>query len=197
MFEDETARKEAGSQNSRARFGFHRPGSIRSAFQSLQTPEPFGTESRRERYSRKLMWLLVAVVVLLASAVILGAVLGTVIKPGRSTPLPEVTEIPAGSLPTPTSVQPAASPTGATIPRPENLLASVAVTGWRVPGSQGYNSIWLFWQNKEGYLSRAAYNSSTGNWTRVTNFAKAKEDTPLAAAAVNYEYYAGEEVRVS
>lgn len=199
ILEDESNKKKTGLRGGLASLGADRPGSNGSEWKSSQLPARNGSETRRQRRSRKLIWLVAALIVLLALAIILGAVLGTSIKSGRSSPvtLPQVTEIPAGTLPTPTTTQPTASPTETKTPRSENQLASIAVTGWRVPGSQGYNSIWLFWQNREGYLSRAAYNSSTGNWTRVTNFVKAKAGTPIAAATANFEYYAGQEVRVS
>lgn len=196
ILENEAEKKEAGLQSGLASLGVKRTGSNRSVFKSPQNTGPYGMDDRRQRHSRNLVWLVAAVVVVLSLAIILGAVLGTFVKPGPSNPTPQVTEIPAGMVPTPTATntQIAPSPTGTKVPRPENQLASVAVTGWRVPGAQGHNSIWLFWQNREGYLSRATYDSSTGNWTRVTNFVKAKEDTPIAAAAVNLSYYAGQEV---
>jgi len=73
-------------------------------------------------------------------------------------------------------------------------IASVAVAGWNAPGSNGDSAVWLFWQDSEGYLSRAAFNSSTGNWTWVNRFAEAREGTPLAATAWYADWYAGQDV---
>ncbi|KAH7356143.1 hypothetical protein BKA66DRAFT_253061 [Pyrenochaeta sp. MPI-SDFR-AT-0127] len=173
--------------------GVCRSDSHRSGTKIRLIPGPNGVDSWAKRHSRRMVWLVAVLVALLILAIILGAVLGSTINSGHSSTAPQVTEIPAGTVPTPTTTQPTKPPTGTKMPRPEGHLASVAVTGWRVPGPQSYNSIWLFWQNKEGYLSRAAYNSSTGNWTRVTNFAQAKDGSPLAAAAVNLDYYDAQE----
>lgn len=174
--------------------GVRRSASNRSGIRTPLLSTPRGVDSWVKRHTRSLVWLIAVLIASLILAIVLGAVLGTSIKSGQSSTLSQITEIPAGTIPTPTTTQPTASPTGTKIPRPKDLLASVAVTGWTAPGPRSYNSIWLFWQNNEGYLSRAAYNSSTGNWTRVTNFAQAKKGSPLAAAAVNLDYYATQEV---
>lgn len=42
-----------------------------------------------------------------------------------------------------------------------------------------------------GSLSRHTFNSSTGNWTRVSNFAVAKLGTPIAATTMKTDYYMG------
>ncbi|KAF2737765.1 hypothetical protein EJ04DRAFT_574274 [Polyplosphaeria fusca] len=141
-------------------------------------------------HSRMLFWLIICLVVLLILAIVLGAVLGTLLPGGSNAPPdPSVTEIPAGqtptTTPTPTSGDGRSSPT----PTPSMHIASLSVTGWSIEGPEGYFAVWLFWQNSRGYLSRATFNSSTGNWTRVSNFVKAKSGTPLAAAAFTTEYY--------
>ena len=141
--------------------------------------------------SRMAFWLIVAVVVLLIMAVVLGAVLGTFV--GRSPPpQPSVTEIPASSVPTPTLVPPDGSPSPT--PTPPAKIASLAVTGYSIPGRMGYFVVSLFHQDTNDYLSRATFNSSTGNWTRVSNFAAAKKGTPLTATTLNSEYYKGQKV---
>jgi len=140
-----------------------------------------------------MVWLIATLTVLLIVAIVLGAVLGSYAKAGYNRLHPTVTEIPAGSVPTPTGLSGdhgnSPSPTGTP------LIASVSVTGWSVPGSQGYNSIWLFWQSRTGYLSRATYNTSTGNWTRVANFVEAKRDTPISATTLDAGWYNGQDVR--
>lgn len=57
--------------------------------------------------------------------------------------------------------------------------------------------VWLFWQNSEGFLSYAAYNSSTSNWNNVHNFTMARKNTPIAASALNIKWYQGQEVFLS
>lgn len=145
------------------------------------------------RHSRMMVWLILVLVIVLILAIVLGAVLGTFINPGGSSgPDPSVTEIPAGEVPTPT---PSPTPTGGgggDDPEPTwpPHIESLAVTGWSVPGqSTGYFTTSLFSQNSKGNLNRYSFNSSTGNWTRVSNFAKAKVGTPLAAAAFSSDYY--------
>ncbi|KAF2683273.1 hypothetical protein K458DRAFT_418910 [Lentithecium fluviatile CBS 122367] len=180
ILENDALSKEVGELN--------RSGSQRSIFKSrASTP----THDERPCHRRKLFWLVVFGVCLLSVVTILGAVLGVYLGPKHSDPIPTVTQIPAGSPPTPTVTVGGEEPS----PSPSALsqIASVAVTGWSVPGSMGYNVMWLFWQNTEGYLSRAAYNSSTGNWTRVNNFVEAKRGTPLAATALNAEWYTDQE----
>lgn len=169
--------------------GFHRSDSQRSGGRSgASTP----AKEEQPRHSRMMIWLVLVLVIVLALAIILGAVLGTFVNPGHSGPQPSITEIPAGTTPTPTNLP---SGTGdSQTPAPTPHIASVAVTGWSVPGSMGYFSVWLFWQNSQGYLSRAAFNSSTGNWTRVSSFAEAKKSTPFAASSLNAEWYSGQEV---
>ncbi|KAH7132323.1 hypothetical protein B0J11DRAFT_222954 [Dendryphion nanum] len=135
----------------------------------------------RFRKSRMMFWLILVAVSIILLAIILGAVLGTFLNPKRNTPQPAVTEIPSSNTPTPTS-----NPNGQTpIPTTSMRLKSLATTGWSVPGSQGYFVVWLFSQNKDGYLDRHTFNSSTGNWIRVTNFAKAKPGTPLTAFSLD------------
>jgi len=58
----------------------------------------------------------------------------------------------------------------------------------------GYSTIWLFYQNEEGWLSRSTFNSSTGEWTHVAKFVKAKKGSPIAAMAYNSEFYAEDQV---
>ncbi|KAF2112837.1 hypothetical protein BDV96DRAFT_144974 [Lophiotrema nucula] len=143
-------------------------------------------EEDNPRHSRMMVWLVLCLVTLLVLAIVLGAVLGTFLNPGRSpSPIPSVTEIPAGQTPTPTAGSGQQAPTSA----PSLHITSLAATGWSIEGPQGYFTTWLFWQNSKGYLSRATFNSSTGNWTRVTNFAEAQAGTPMAAASFSTEYY--------
>lgn len=155
---------------------------------------PAGSEN--PRHSRMMIWLVLVVVIVLLLAIILGAVLGTFVNPGGhdSTPQPSITEIPAGTTPPPT---PTPIPTGGgNTPQPPAIahIQSLAVTGWSVPGSEGYFITWVFSQDADGYLSSHSFNSSTGNWTRVSNFALAKIGTPLAATSLNTEYYANQPV---
>lgn len=151
----------------------------------------FLAETRRR--NRNLKWLIGAVVVVISSAVILGTVLGTYVRPGfpgASTEQPSSGQ----ASPVPTTTQPNATPTSTKFPRPEMQLASVTVTGWTDVGRGGSDSISLFWQNREGYISKTTYNSTTGNWTRTMNFVKAKKNTPIAASTVKQEFYEGQEV---
>jgi hypothetical protein len=143
-----------------------------------------------------MLWLIVVVIIVLAIAIILGAVLGTFVRPGgKSVPQPSVTEIPAGTTPSPSPTPTSGggdTPEETPSPSPYTHIQSFAVTGWTVPGALGYFTVWLFSQDDKGYLSSHTFNSSTGNWTRVSNFASAKPGTPLAAAAMNTKYYAGQ-----
>ncbi|KAF1950692.1 hypothetical protein CC80DRAFT_554053 [Byssothecium circinans] len=149
-------------------------------------------EQEEARYRRLLVWCISTVIAVLIVAIVLGAVLGTIGNVKHSTgPRPSVTEIPAGSTPAPTT--PTGEGTDAIPPGATPHIASVSVAGWDVSGLNGYHEVWLFWQNSQGYLSRAAFNSSTGIWTRVSNFTKAKKGTPLAATALNAEWYEGQE----
>ncbi|KAF2178618.1 hypothetical protein K469DRAFT_675587 [Zopfia rhizophila CBS 207.26] len=147
----------------------------------MSTPNRSGAttpvDEENPRHSRMMIWLVLMVVVLLALAIVLGAVLGTFINPGGrlSHSSASVTDIPAGPTPTP--------------PAPRSHISSLAVAGWKVDGLSGYFSVWLFSQDSSGFLSRSTFNSSTGNWTRVSHFAAAKPGTPLAATALNAEYY--------
>ena len=144
----------------------------------------------RRRISRKTFWIIVVVIILISLGIILGAVLGTFLRPSRNGPLPSVTEIPAGGSPIPTQ-NPKGKPP---LPTMSPFSTSFAVTGWSVPGIAGYFVVWLFTQNKDGYLDRHTFNSSTGNWTRVTNFVKGKEGTPLTALSFNAKAYADQPV---
>jgi hypothetical protein len=134
-------------------------------------------------------WLIVIVVIILVLAVVLGAVLGTFVGRSTGTSQPSVTEIPAGSTPIPT-------PTGTDPPKPTSTLhiTSLAVTGYSVPGPLGYFITSLFYQGANDFLSLATFNSSTGTWTRVSNFAKARKGSPLAATTLNTDYYTGQVV---
>jgi hypothetical protein len=141
--------------------------------------------------SRLVLWLIIVVIILMAIAIILGAVLGTFAHPkSQNAPDPSITEIPADTSPIPT-------PTGGRDkPRPPEPTSStdipaLAVTGWSEPGDSGYYTTWLFSQDDRGNLSRHTFNSSTGNWTRVSNFAVAKLGTPIAATAMKTDYYIG------
>ncbi|KAF2474827.1 uncharacterized protein BDR25DRAFT_112349 [Lindgomyces ingoldianus] len=140
-------------------------------------------EEENPKHSRMMIWLVLMLVILLALAIVLGAVLGTFLNPsGQSRPPnSSVTDIPA--VPTPTSG--IASPNGTRPP-------SLAVTGWNVAGPSGYFTVWLFSQDSKGFLSRSTFNSSTGNWTRVSHFSTAKRGSPLTATALNSEYYANQ-----
>ncbi|KAF2014731.1 hypothetical protein BU24DRAFT_423639 [Aaosphaeria arxii CBS 175.79] len=146
----------------------------------------------KPRHSRMMVWLVLIVVIVLALAVVLGAVLGTFVSPGgaSNSPQPSVTEIPAGASPSPT---PTSTPGGASpVPTFPPHLESIGASGWSVPGEAGYYVVWLVTQNTEGYLNRHTFNSSTGNWTRISNFAKAKQGTPLGVASLRSKYYDGE-----
>lgn len=167
---------------------------------SVQDPEPGLSQDGssvntslkigRHRISRKKFWIIVVIIILILLAVILGAVLGTFLRPGHDGPLPSVTEIPAGTTPTPTQHPPGMSP----MPTMSPFSTSFAVTGWSVPGLSGYFVVWLFTQNRDGYLDRHTFNSSTGNWTRVINFVRGKEGTPLTALSFNAKSYANQPV---
>lgn len=151
-------------------------------------------EKRKPRYSRTTLWLVAMLIVVLIVIIVLGAVLGKMAHRRSTVIAPTVTEIPADTTPTPTTSFVATVPSQTIAPT--HRVPSVAVTGYNVPGSRGYNSVWLFWQDSQGYLSYAAYNSSTGNWTRVTNFAEARKDTPLAASVLNTDWYKDQKVSV-
>ncbi|KAF1995164.1 hypothetical protein P154DRAFT_350205 [Amniculicola lignicola CBS 123094] len=153
------------------------------------TMTPEEEETPKPRHSRAMFWLVLCVVVTLIVAVVLGAVLGTLMGPsgGSSTPQSTVTNIPAETRPTPTSSTPPT--TSKATPTPTYQFASLAVAGWTVPGPNGYFTSSLFSQDNEGFLSRATFNSSTGNWTRVSKFAIAKPGTPIAATFLNTKYY--------
>jgi hypothetical protein len=140
------------------------------------------------------MWLTAVVVSVLILAIVLGAVLGTFVSPKhKSSPDPSITEIPAGTTPIPTP-----TPTdGVAPPKPTAMpahLQSLAVTGWSDPDSPEHYTVWLFSQDNDGYLSRHSFDSTTRNWTRVSNFVAAKSGTPLTASSLNVEYYAGQPV---
>jgi hypothetical protein len=131
------------------------------------------------------------VVILMSVAIILGAVLGTFAHPkSESAPEPSISEIPAGTSPTPT-------PTGgADTPKPPESTVSrnipaIAVAGWSVSGSPDEYTTWLFSQDEEGNLSRHTFNASTGNWIRVSNFTVARLGTPITATAFKTDYYTG------
>lgn len=149
-------------------------------------------EEEKPKHSRFILLLCVAIATLIILAVILGAVLGTFMNTNRSSddPSPVITEPTAN--PTPTN-RDQTSPTP--MPRFTPLLSSLSVTGWSIGGPLGYFTIWLFYQDSDGQLSRSTFNSSTGNWTRIVKFATAKQNTPLAATAFNTEYYAEDKVR--
>lgn len=176
ILEKEALAKEAGvyrsdSQRSKSKFG------------------AFGrTDVERPRQFRMLICLVAILVAVLILAIVLGAVLGTIVNSRQSGPQPSITEFPAGITPIP------GIDVGSQPPVKTPHVASVSAAGWSVPGPAGYVSLWLFWQNSQGYLSRAAFNSSNGNWTRVSNFAKAKKGTPLAVTALDSHWYAGNEV---
>lgn len=139
--------------------------------------------------SRMAVWLVLVVVVIIALAVVLGAVLGTFVS-HSATPQPSVTEIPAGSTPTPTTTTTGGG--GAPTSTPAAHFASLAVTGYATPGRLGYFIVSLFYQGTNDYLSHATFNSSTGNWTLVSNFVKAKKGSPLTATTLNSKYYTGQ-----
>lgn len=148
-----------------------------------------------------MLWLIIVVIVLMVIAIILGAVLGTFAHPNpQAAPEPSVTEIPADASPTT-----APTPTGGGdlhTPRPPEPtspkgIPALAVTGWNEPGASGYYTTSLFSQDDEGNLSRHTFNSSTGNWTRVSNFAVAKLGTPIAATSMKIDYYIGQPVCVN
>lgn len=165
-----------------------------SGLERIKSPALTPIKERKPRCSRATLWLLAALFVVLIIIIVLGAVLGKMRR--KSTVVaPTVTEVPAGTTPTPTASVVPTAPSQSLAPNQH--LASISVTGWSVPGPRGYSSVWLFWQNSEGYLSYAAYNSSTGNWTRVTNFAVAKKSTPIAASALDAQWYKDQEVSVS
>lgn len=139
--------------------------------------------------------IVIFVAVLIGLAIVLGAVLGTFVRPGgssssKTSPSPSVTEVPAGTTPTPTQMGGGETP----VPTSKGHIHALAVTGWDVPGAEGYSTSWLFSQDADGWLSRHTFNSSTGNWTRVSNFARAKEGTPLAAVVMDTSWYGGQEV---
>lgn len=146
----------------------------------------------KTRCSRTTIWLLAILSLVLILIIILGAVLGSLARSRHSVLQPSITEIPAGTTPTSTASTGATGIPSSAVPTPH--IASISATGWSVPGPQGYNSIWLFWQDRQGYLSRAAYNSSTGNWTRVSNFVEAREKTPVAASTLDAKWYEDQQV---
>jgi hypothetical protein len=178
-----------------------RSESERSRVKTQVSTPPVNERSRRRR---RLICLFAIALFLIVLAIILGVVLTIYLTPNRSNLSATVTQSPDGSSPTPTPTSsPTPTPTVAAgdgnnsnAPFANSRIASVAVTGWSVPGPTGYNAVWLFWQDSEGYLSRAAFNSSTGNWTWVNKFAEAKKGTPLAATALNKHWYGGQEVSI-
>lgn len=153
----------------------------------------YDAEERKRK--RNLAWLIVAVAFIISLAIILGMVLSTYVHAGS--PGATFTGFPAQPVPAPTSTPsevPTPSPTSARIPRPEMQLASISVTGLTEQGAEPQSSISVFWQNRDGFISRTTHNSSTGEWARTMNFVKAKKNTPIAAATVQQAYYEGEEV---
>ncbi|KAF2650228.1 hypothetical protein K491DRAFT_697435 [Lophiostoma macrostomum CBS 122681] len=142
------------------------------------------------RHHRMLVWLIAVFIAVLVLAIVLGAVLGTFVSSKhKSSPQPSITEIPASTTPTPT-------PTGGVPPSEPTAMPlhiqSLTVTGWSYPDSSEHYSVTLFSQGTDGYLSRHSFDSTTGNWTRVSDFVAAKSGTPLTASSLNAEYYAGQ-----
>lgn len=154
------------------------------------------TNKDQSRHTHKRLWLAVAGIGLLIMAITLAAILGDYFT-RRHRPTPADMQTSDSPTPTPTvsvgggedTPQPTPTPT----PTPTLIppqIASVSVTGWNVPGPEAYNLVWLFWQDAEGYLTRAIFNSSTDDWSRVINFVKAKKGSPLAAQAFKGDWYA-------
>jgi hypothetical protein len=177
---------------------FERPTSQKSTNQPRVAPPPDNAKPPKRRLMICVLAIGLFAVVL---AIILGTVLTVYLTPDRPSPSPAVTQAPTGSNPTPTPTRtPTPTPTSgggsSQSPRAFPRIASAAVTGWTVPGSNGYSAIWLCWQSTEGYVSGATFNSSTANWTRVNNFAEAKQGTPMAATTLNADWHASQDVRI-
>lgn len=129
--------------------------------------------------------------VVFAIVIILAAALGTSLhhKQGVKAPDAQITEVPSGTTPAPPP------PHGKPRPTSEPHLHALAVTGWIPPELPDRFNAWIFSQNADGMLSRHSFDSTTGNWTRVSDFARAKSRTPLAAMVMHTAWYEGTPVR--
>jgi hypothetical protein len=110
----------------------------------------------RRSFRRKRIWVTGLTIVVLV--VVLGAVLGSELKPrGRN-------KRHGGRDATPT-------------PSP------LAAISWTL--DDGNSGTKLIYQDNTGLLQDSTYQSSTKSWTKVSNFAKAKKGSPLAMTQFN------------
>ncbi|OCK73420.1 hypothetical protein K432DRAFT_236435, partial [Lepidopterella palustris CBS 459.81] len=149
---------------------YYHPG--HANFQEKQAVE----EPRKGCLPRRQLWILVLVIILVVLAAVLAGVLGTTLKHNNSN-APATTPSASAALPAPTA---SSRPVGIR----EN--SPLAVTGWRT----GDNfSIRLVYQNEADLLQYSAFESSTGKWTKTSNFTKAKAGGALAITNFNQSFY--------
>lgn len=148
---------------------------------------PDRQQIREYRPSRRAKKIIILTSIVLVVVIILAASLGTSLHHKRSNNAPDaqITEVPSGGTPTPPS------PSGKPRPTAEAHMHALAATGWIPPETPDRFMSWVFSQNADGKLSRHTFDSTTGNWTRVADFAVAKPRTPLAAMVFNTYWYNG------
>lgn len=149
-------------------------------------------EKENPRRSKLMLWLILCLVVLLVLAIVLGAVLGTYLNESSIPPAALVTNasVPSNSPTSTSSRTPSSTSSKVHIlstPTASVRAAPITVAGWSAGSSEEHSAVALFWQDSRGYLSKATLNTTSGNWTHVSNFVKAKLGTPLTAAVFNTE----------
>jgi hypothetical protein len=139
-------------------------------------------EKRRFDLSRKRLYWILGVVILVVIAAVVGSVVGVLVGRNKS----------RASEGTSAGSDNAQEGNATDSNGSEDLIwnqTSLAVTGWRYNDEKDF-SIRLFYQDEGGYLRVSAMEStSKENWTPGTKIVKAKQGTPLAAACNNQSIY--------
>ena len=136
----------------------------------------------------KLVLALALIFVLLAAAVVVGAVLGSRSKSHIASASPQSTatstDAPTSSTTTTGSLPTASSPSSTEL----RGNSALSVTIW-TSGSSGY-SVRLFFQGADGKIRLSSYDSSDGKWqSPMVLDIEAKDGTTLGAASIAEQYY--------